>query len=399
MLHKFINWFGGWVKLEIGPEIERAIDLLMFYNINYWNLKKVGDKIFISLTHSDHKYVCELMDKFCIPWRIAEKHGLNYIIGRYKKRPGFYVGALIFFLSLWGSTQFIWDMTITGNKSISDAEIAEKLNEYGCFIGAYTPKIDFFELCNVFVHDSDTISWISINMHGTTAEVEVKEYVPKQFGETDDDGISALTASRDGQIVRYEVYSGVIAVNVNETVTKGQLLVNGVVQLPRTIRFVNARGKVFAKTQHEISVTCPFEGSEKVQTNTVLQNKSLSVLGKNIKLFTGGSILPTTYDTIENKYRIVIFGSIELPVWVNEEYADGYELTPRTLTEEEAKERAEAMLSERISKELPDADILTITRSESLTDSGYTIKCQIYCVEDIAVKVPINTNLTAETKK
>ena len=47
----------------------------------------------------------------------------------------------------------------------------EALAQLGCGIGTYIPSVDFYGICQRFLLENERVSWISVNMVGTTAEV------------------------------------------------------------------------------------------------------------------------------------------------------------------------------------------------------------------------------------
>ena len=106
--------------------------------------------------------------------RIAIKGIPSYII-RYRKRWGLALGIIIFSVVSLISGRYIWSFEVKGNSTVSDAEIIELLDELGCSVGTRISGIDFDMLHNDFLLRSDDISWISVNMDGTKANVEVRE--------------------------------------------------------------------------------------------------------------------------------------------------------------------------------------------------------------------------------
>ena len=102
-----------------------------------------------------------------------------------------------------------------------------------------------------------------------------------------------------------------IVVKAGQTVTEGQLLVSGVVDVGRNEdgRFVlvRSRAKVFAKTNRTLEVVVPYETVKRTVVGREIIKKSLKFFGKTIKLTENSSILPEGCDIIEENRRIVLF--------------------------------------------------------------------------------------------
>ena len=87
-----------------------------------------------------------------------------------------------------------------------------------------------------------------------------------------------------------------------------------------------------------------------------------------------------------------IFGSSPLPVWIARtcyyETAD----IQRTLTEAQAKTLADLEYSRLLRDQLQNAQLLSSDISRSFDGESYTIDASLYCLADIAKRVPIQEN-------
>ena len=157
---------------------------------------------------------------------------------------------------LAASSFFVWDINVTGQEGLSEKEILKTLEGYGLYMGSYIPNINTARLENELVIDTDELSYASINLRGTVAEVVVRERK-----ERDVENISVpsnLVASCDGQIEAIEVRGGVPTVKKGQIVKKGQLLVSGVID-SRAVgyRLVRARGEVYARISRSFTAEIP----------------------------------------------------------------------------------------------------------------------------------------------
>ena len=138
------------------------------------------------------------------------------------------LGALLSAVMIWLSGRVIWCVNVTGNSTVPDGEIIEILESLGCGVGDFFGDIDFDVLHTRFLMKSDNIGWISVNMNGTHANVEVREII---FGkeETKEGGFYNVVAAEDGQIVRMAAVEGKPVCEIGDTVLRGELLISGAI--------------------------------------------------------------------------------------------------------------------------------------------------------------------------
>jgi len=404
VLFRILNFLAGYRRVSCPPHrAAEAVNLMVQEEIDYWEMKRAeGGELTFFILEREYKRLLSLADG--LPFQTVRRLGLPQLIGRYRKRLGIPLGLLIFLLLTKLSTQYVWEVTVSGNETLTDAEVQECLEALGCGIGSYIPAIDFYNICHEFILENERVSWISVNMVGTTAQVELIEAKAKGGIEDGGNGTpSNLLAAIDGEIVRTETASGMIAVRAGQTVTKGQLLVSGVVDVGRNEdgRFVlvRSRAKIFAKTQRTLEVVVPYETVKKTLTGREIIKKSLKFFGKTIKLKENSSILPEGCDIIVENRRIVLFegdrlsGGIPLPISIVTEYRETSVEERVVLTEEEALRVAGIEMAALFAKELPDAEILSRTvRTEiRMTEEGqaFVLIWDMVCVEDIALESPI----------
>ena len=404
MLFRILNFLAGYRRVSCPPRMAaEVINRMMEQGVDYWEMKRSEEgELSFFILEREYKKLTSLAPH--VPFQSLRRYGLPQLVGRYRKRLGIPIGILIFFLLTKLSTQYVWEVTVSGNETMTDAAVQACLEELGCGVGSYIPEIDFYDICHQFILKNPQVSWISVNMVGTTARVELIE--AKHKGNMENGGNetpSNLLAARDGEIVRTETAGGMVTVRAGQTVTKGQLLVSGVVDVGQKDdgRFVliRSRAKIFAKTNRVLEVVVPYETVKTTLIGRETVKKSLKFFGKTIKLKETSSILPEGCDIIVENRRIVLFegdkltGGIPLPVSILTEYRELMSETPITLTEEDAMRMAAIEMAALVAKELPDAEILSRTvRTETRVTEGKEALVLIWdmvCIEDIALESPI----------
>lgn len=403
MIRAIVDFIYGTVTLRVFGR-ERIIDLLMHYNVSYSYMKREDDGLIITLSRKEARYLGDILSKKGEKYEKIDEKGAVMLSLRLLERPGLIVGALLFALILFSSSRHIWDIRVDGNEKLSSSVIEERLSDYGCSPGANIKNLDLRSLCNKFMRDYDDISFMSVNMDGTIARVQIKEMRESVRRDDDVTSPSVIVASRDAQIERFEVSSGKLEASVGQVVKKGQMLVSGIMDYEGKTKIGGASGKVMARTLREIEVFCPAKeeivksGSGDSGNITLSSVYSYGNLHFDAQKLTNNknkySISDKDYVIIKSTRRSTLFGKILLPIYKTEETALPTKKEEVSYSQDEMKRIAEELLQTKIESELPGARILRIARSDESDGRGYRIKCRIEAIEDIAEKVYIGVNNT-----
>ena len=392
MKHLFRYLRGAYrISLSVG-DARLALDFLTANDIPFYGIQTEKDIFSFCLYGAYYKEYVRLRGKSRYRKETREKQGLQRLFARYHKRKGLLVGGILAVLLMIASSLFVWDITVTGAKAFPEAVILEKLAEKNFKLGTFIPLVNTDDIEQSFMLEMDALSFISINLRGTVASVEVRE----RLSETeivDKQTPSNLIAAYDGQIEALQVTGGVCTVKIGDTVKKGTLLVSGVIDSRAFgYRLVRARGEVFARTTLTFQTEIPYENTEKVYTGRFFTKKSIKFFSKTIKLFGKDSISPTSCDKIETERRIYLFDTIKLPVFIRETRYAEYETVTKTLTESQALKKAYAEIRAMSEEILQDAEILGRHTYISENDGKLCMTQQIECMIDIAKEVRIRTD-------
>jgi similar to stage IV sporulation protein len=281
---------------------------------------------------------------------------------------------------------------VQGNRSVDTASILKTLEECGVGVGRPSAGLDMGSVENRFLILSDDISWISVNIRGTVAEVEVREFVA---GEQDNDfAASNLVATRNGRVLEFDRVKGDIQVQIGEDVSEGQLLVGGVYGSETSpLRFVRAQGGVIALCEREYTVSVPLEFEKKVYTGRTKAQKSIIFLNKEIKLFANSRNPYESCDIIEEERYIDFFGLGKLPFGIRTRTYAEYQTHTAVRTEQQASEQATFELWQQFATDAPDALLVGKHLVTELGEREYILRARIESVENIAKEVEIKIEL------
>lgn len=374
----------GYVSLS--AERARAheiMNLCMERGYVYRDLRFEGDRIYFNCSLGTAKKLSDVCGARGIEIVRLRERGVPSLLGRYRRRYGFFAGLALFAAIFFLSGTVIWGIKIDGNARLSEREVLTELRRCGLSVGSRKSGLDVSAIENRVLIESDEISWISVNIIGTVAEVEIREIEVEE--EREQYLASNIVAARDGQIELFEDVRGNIVLNIGDYVRKGELIVSGLYDSQtQGIRYTDAKGRVLARTERDISVSIPFKYEKKRYTGKVFTEKYLIFFEKEIKFYTNAGNLYASCDTIDTVEYINFFSAGELPVGVRTVKHMEYVYEDAERTPEDAERLADYKLSCELAALADDGELLRKSKVYRVTDTAYIIDCHIQRIENIA---------------
>lgn len=319
--------------------------------------------------------------------RILKKRGLFMAIRPFKKRVGLAVGLALFLGLVFYSSRFVWQVEVSGCVNISATEVVEDLKDYGFGVGC-SRWIDVGPIENSYLTGNEKISWMSINIRGTTAYIEVKEkgLHPKV---EDLSMPTNIYAARDGVIVSVRDYGGNRQVEIGDTVTAGDLLVSGDWTDKYGVRRLShCIATVIAETRRETEITVPLQEEVRQKTGKTKNFYAISFGKLKIPLYFSKKISYNDYDTITND-RPLRIASFAFPIRLTHTRVDEVALSAVTRTPEEARKEAFAQLGFYETDRLSDVTVKSRETQELSADDRFTLRAVFQCEEEIGIEMPI----------
>lgn len=308
------------------------------------------------------------------------------VAGSYKKRYGIFFGIVIFAVLMFSLSQIIWSIEIEGNKRLSEEEVLSLLESCEVSEGMWNRKIDSDRTRILMMNRSRDIAWVSVNVSGMIARVQISETTLKDNAESTEQ-YANIVASKDGVITDITVECGKPMVAVGDTVKKGELLISGIIEeRDGDMSLVNAKGTVLARTEQTVEVTKSLTEQIKEKKGEKLKKISVNLFGKSINFSVNGGLNGDNCDIITKKGSFALFGGFRLPVdyktiyqaEVNAYFRNITHDTARRLCEQEAYD---ALLSSG-------AELIARKISVENADDSVTLRLFAVCEENIGLAMP-----------
>lgn len=389
MLLRLIRFFRGFVTFKIiGRFPERFINLSLKNGIGIFDAEPKNGAIFASMVISDYRLIRPIARRSGVRLKIVKRHGLPFLTYRFRHRWGIAVGLALFIVISLVMQNFVWTVELNGVKTLSETALLNSLEEAGFSVGKFKGSLDLHKIERELQLKHDKIGWMSINLMGTHAEVEIKEkaIVPESEYSSD---YSNIMASADGVILSTNIRRGTAEVSVGSAVSEGQLLVSGMYENALgELHFVDADAEITASTSYSFTATCD-EVVDFYTPEAQTERSSVSLLWFDFPVsFTPEKAPFSTY----TESRQVHLYSNPIPVTLHTEHIYSYSPMQKKVTEQEAQSILETELS--LYKLFNLKNTMSIVEDKRLTktEGGYTLQTNLTCTEDIAKKENLVVN-------
>lgn len=393
MLNQILNRFRGQVRLRVEAAFpERVLNLCGARDLSFWDLE----------WESPTAFTCRLSRRDYHALRRAAKHldctitpirreGVPYFLGRFRKRYALVAGLILCAAGLSLGTLFIWDFTVEGNETVPTEDILRSLQKNGVDIGTFGFSLNAEDLRNHVLLDIPELSWITVNVSGCRAYVQVRERTPAPEM-VDKRKPANVVARRAGLVQKVRALDGVACVLPGTSVEEGQLLISGVEDTDTVgARVLAGMGTVQARTWYTLTCAMPLTSPQKQYTGAKKTLASLVFGTHRVKFFANSSIEGEKYDKITKRHRLSLFG-LPLPVTLVTEHCRMYETAEAAVEPMAAKTAGEQILTEYLHT-LVDPygtveSTLCTTRQKGDT---LLVTLTAECLEQIGESVPIYT--------
>lgn len=302
---------------------------------------------------------------------------------RIGRRVGLLAGAAVFLAMLAFFSSILWKIEISGCEKLREEEVRSLLSACGVREGVFLRGIDADRVRNEMMQKSDGIAWMSVNVIGSYAFVEIREAKGKTA--EPESGYSNIVAACDGQILSFETQHGSVLLWPGDTVREGELIVAGMIeQMDGDYRLVHAAGRVIARTEHTVRETCPYRIEVETEGKKVLSAIGIGAFGKMINISLNRRLDGERCDIIQKKESPALPFGLSLPGVLEKTYLLEKIKTEKSLSREEAAARAKELAYQSFLRAYPEAETIARSVRVEYGEDACTATLHAVCRENIA---------------
>lgn len=250
MIQSMIRYVHGCVKIRVeGFSPERFLNLCRHHQIYIWGLAPRGNAYEMYMSLRGFKKLRPIVRKTHTRVVLVKRIGLPFFLYRYRKRKLFFISFLLCMGLLYLYSSFIWDVHFEGNEKWTNETLLAFLETKKIFPHMPKKKVDCTQIVKDIRKQYDDIVWVSASIDGSRLRIQIKEnedtfqegrpLEDKQGDEQSEGEIKAqeeskpcdLVAEKDGVITSIITRAGIPKVHVGDTVSKGDILVSGRVEV------------------------------------------------------------------------------------------------------------------------------------------------------------------------
>lgn len=388
----------GYVTVKVmGKRPEAFFQACTDAGIPVWDIKKQNNSVCLGKIYLIHvKRLKILSQDFPYDIELINREGyINFFSFLWTRKELLLsillCSAIIFFLS-----NIIWKVEIHGVSVDLEDKLEKKLASYGLYEGAWIYSHESLDIVqHQLLNDVPELLYVGIEKKGTTYTIDaVEKLVVKEEEEL---APQHLIAGKNGIIQKMFIKKGSPAVNINDYVEKGDILVSGVMEeeereeqeenTEKSKEIVtSAEGKVYANTWYEVNVTSSLFHHEEKLSGDKITKYSLNI-GKWQLPIWGFKKIPFKHIFEEKEVQPVYLLKWKLPFNLIERTIYDKESFTHIRSEEDAKKIAVEHVKEDLKLKLgPDSEIIKYYVLHETVDNG-KVKMNLYIsvMENIAI--------------
>ena len=159
-----------------GPFPERLMNVCAQNGISFWALEwRDGHTLSMTVRQEDRKQLWKLAERVGCTVETEGSRGLPAFLARFRTRYAFLAGFALSLAAVCILSSFVLTIQVTGNETVPTGVILSELRRLGVRPGAYGPALERRQIAEEALLSLDELSWMSLNLHGTRLEVQVRE--------------------------------------------------------------------------------------------------------------------------------------------------------------------------------------------------------------------------------
>ena len=391
MDNRFKRWCNGYVYARIdGNYKERFINLCSNNKLHVYGVERRENYFDFCMNIDDYKNTKKIIRKVHTVPRIYRKVGLPFIFEKCKKRSSFVIGLILGIFIIYILSLFIWDIEITGENYYTDYELIKFLEKKNVSQGMMVKNVVCSDIESAIRNKYSDIGWVSAQIKGTRLIISIKENV-KFDNKQSSNNPRHIVAPTDGVIKSIVVKNGEPQVENGESVTRGQVLVKGIMNIEDDSKTVIRKHAIVSEANIIIEYSREYYSridrmynkriyaDKKRKTCEIIFNKH-NYISLYTNKFTLNSIKKIdNFDVIVNNYNVSLGKNMYLPIEIVETDYREYKIIKERYTDDELRSIASSRF-DRYKNELNKENVTMINSSidyylndKMLIGKGYVI--------------------------
>lgn len=393
MYRKVLNYLRGQVTVEVESAApERVLNLCAAHGIPFWGLTWLSElRLRAAIDRAELPRLREVLTRTDAVLTVVRTEGAPEVWRQYRRRYVLLAAAAVLAAVLALGSTHIWAFQVTGNDTVPTETILRTLEKYGVALGARS-RIDQEALRNQVLLELPDVVWLTVNMRGCTAHVQVveRQRPPHLYA---DGEITNVVAARDGLVTKIQALDGQAQVMAGTTVTAGQVLISGVVDSDqRGYRLLHGMGQVWARTWYELSVSVPLTVQEKGQEVGAVTRLAVDIGRNRIKIYGKGSMTGPDCDKMTVYHQARLPFGLTLPVTLVTERTVRYAAGEAERPMADARAEGETQLMTQLEEALAQSQGQLLDHSFDAVRQGtrLVVTLRAECEEQIGVSSPLD---------
>ncbi len=354
-----MKWLRGYLYCQVtSGRWERFMNLCRHHNIKLWNIETKECQVMFCMYARDYRLLRSFVGKTYVVPHICEKKGFPFLCERARRDWTFTFGFLLFFAVLRVMSLFVWQINYIGQQEYTKETIQKQVTAMGVYPGMFRKNLNCDSIERNLRECYENMSWVSAEEEGCVLNIKMKEGTAEKKAEEIQKAPSHVVAPRSGTIASIVTKEGTPAVKKGAKVKKGDVLIQGIVEIKDdsgTVVKKNgvcAAGEItlIAEKNYEDSINMQYIAKNKtgkdIHVYTVEWNGNRFSIKNPLKWFDNSS----NYDIISNVCVEQTLAPWKTGLKVTERNYIAYENQKAQYTEKEAEEQLKNKLASRLDR-------------------------------------------------
>lgn len=366
---------------------ERFLNMCRHKNIIFWEIKSNDDGFTGNITRADFLCLKDICKKTKTTVRISKRHGVRFLLFKYRKHYSFLIGIAAACLVLYFCGLYIWDVSFTGNYKYTSSSLIKYLATLQVHSGMKIKEVDCDGIEASLRNEYSDITWVSAEISGTRLIVHIKE----NDGAKETEGFASeqrdIVAEKDGIVSSIVTRTGTPKVKKGDSVTAGQILVSGIVDVRNDSgevinqKYTSADADIMIRMEIPYEETLGYEYEYKHYTGRKITKWILGIADNDIEF--GFSFTKfNQVDTVTDSSVLKLTDSFYLPLRKGKKEYLEYEMRSQIYTEEEANQVLVSKFN-RYLLDLIENKVQIIDNSVKINNNGLEYKMSGVIVADV----------------